>query len=91
MTEGPLIYVISEPEQLAFLPVGTVRVLVKTELDIIKERFRKRMRGNLPIPVEQMLERKHGQFDQGTYDYVHDGAKGDPQELCSFLNLHFAR
>ena len=58
-----LIYVISEPEHAALLPEGAVRILVSADLDTIKKRFQQRMRGNLPAPVAQMLERKHGMFD----------------------------
>ena len=64
-----LIYVISEPEHAALLPEGAVRILVSADLDTIKTRFQQRMRGNLPAPVAQMLERKHGMFDDGVYDY----------------------
>ncbi len=80
-----LIYVISEPEQLELLPEDAVRILVKADLDTIKARFRTRMRGNLPAPVEKMLERKHGMFDSGTYDYVFDGVSGDVSALCAAL------
>lgn len=73
-----LIYVISEPE-------GAVRILVRADLDSIKERFRLRMRGNLPAPVEKMLESKHGMFDSGDYDYCFDGVKGNAAELCDAL------
>ena len=80
-----IIYVISEPDQLALLPEGAVRILVKTDLDIIKERFKTRMHGHLPEPVEKMLERKHGMFDEGTYDFCFDGAAGDASELYEAL------
>ncbi len=80
-----VIYVISEPELTALLPEGAVRVLVKADLDTIKERFRARMRGTLPPPVEQMLERKHGMFDDGRYDYVFDGVSGDAAALCAAI------
>ncbi len=83
---GPdLIYVISEPEQLRLLPEGAVRILVTADLDTIKARFRARMRGNLPEPVARMLERNHGIFDDGAYDYRYDGAAGDPAALCREL------
>ena len=80
-----LIYVISEAEQLSLLPDGAVRILVYADLDTIKERFRARMRGNLPTPVAQMLERKHGVFDAGTYDYRFDGVNGNAAALCAEL------
>ncbi len=80
-----LIYVITEPEHMAFLPEGAVRILVYADLDTIKERFRARMRGNLPAPVEKMLEMKHGIFDDGAYDFRYDGVNGDAAELCRML------
>ena len=80
-----LIYVISEPEHAALLPEGAVRILVSADLDTIKQRFQKRMRGNLPAPVAQMLERKHGMFDDGVYDYRYDGVSGDAKDLCEAL------
>ena len=67
LTGENLIYVISEQEHLAFLPEGSITILVTAELDTIKERFRARMRGSLPAPVEAMLEKKHGMFDGGEY------------------------
>ena len=82
VTGENIIYVISEKEHINFLPDGAVRILVKADIDTIKERFRKRMHGNLPVPVEQMLERKHGMFDNGIYDYQFDGKSGDFSEIC---------
>ncbi len=43
------------------------------------------MRGHLPAPVEQMLERKHGLFDSEPVDYRYDGVNGDPAALCAAL------
>ena len=82
-----IIYVISEPEHLDLLPDGAVRILVSADIDTIKERFRARMHGNLPAPVEQMLEKKHGIFDDGVYDYHFDGAGGDAAAFCETLTL----
>lgn len=82
---GNLFYVITEPEQLAFLPDGAVKILVKADLDTIKERFKARMHGTLPPPVAQMLEKKHGIFDDGDYAYTFDGVNGDADELCERL------
>ena len=76
-----VIYVISEKEHISFLPDGSIRILVKADMDTIKERFKTRMHGNLPAPVEQMLERKHGMFDNGVYDYQFDGMSGDPAAI----------
>ena len=83
LTGDHVIYVISEQEHLDLLPEGAVRILVTAEIDTIKERFKARMRGNLPAPVEQMLVRKHGMFDGGAYDYRFDGGSGDPAEICA--------
>ena len=80
-----VIYVISEKEHVALLPDGAIRILVKADIDTIKERFRARMHGNLSTPVEQMLERKHGMFDNGIYDYQFDGKSGEPSEICDMI------
>ncbi len=80
-----IIYVISEPDHVPLLPDGAVRVLVSADMDTIKERFRARMHGNLPAPVAAMLEKKHGMFDSGSYDYHFDGVNGDPASLCEAL------
>ena len=55
------------------------------DLETIKERFTARMHGNLPAPVALMLERKHGMFDSGEYDYRFDGATGDAKSFCEGL------
>ncbi len=80
-----IIYVISEQEHTAFLPDGAVRILVSADLDTIRERFKARMRGDLPAPVARMLERKHGMFDAGSYDFRFDGVHGDAGVLCEAL------
>ena len=80
-----IIYVISDPEHVKLLPDGAIRILVTADLETIKERFRARMRGNLPAPVALMLERKHGMFDSGEYDYRFDGATGDAEAFCEVL------
>lgn len=85
VTGETIIYVISEKEHLEFLPDGAVRILVKADLDTIKERFKRRMHGNLPAPVEQMLVRKHGMFDGETVDYHFDGVSGDASEICRYI------
>lgn len=58
-----VIYIITEKEHLSLLPEGTFKIVVTSELKTIKERFRERMRGNLPVAVEKMLESKHGLYD----------------------------
>ena len=68
LTGENIIYVISEKEHLPLLPDGTFRILVTADLELIKSRFAKRMRGNLPAPVAAMLEKKHGCFDAEPHD-----------------------
>ena len=80
-----IIYVISEPEHIKLLPDGAIKILVSADIDTIKERFKARMHGKLPLPVEQMLEKKHGLFDGGVYDYYFDGVNGDAADLCDTL------
>ena len=76
VTGEHVIYVISEKEHLVLLPEGAVRVLVTADLELILERFSARMRGTLPPPVRQMLERKHGVFDSCSYDFhIHNSEK----------------
>ena len=85
LTGDTVLYVISEQEQVKFLPEGAVRILVKADLEDIKERFKARMRGNLPAPVAQMLERKHGCFDDGEYAYTFDSSHADMLAFCDRL------
>ena len=44
------------------------------------------MHVNLPQPVAQMLEKKHGMFDSGDYDFRYDGVDGDTDEICKLLS-----
>lgn len=85
MSVDHVIYVISEPEHIGLLPDGAIKILVSADLDTIKERFKARMRGDLPAQVSRMLEKKHGMFDRWTYDYHYDGANGDAAALCAAL------
>ena len=89
VTGENVIYVISEKEHISLLPDGSISILVKADIDTIKERFKTRMHGNLPAPVEQMLERKHGMFDNGLYDYQFDGVSGDPSAICDIIKERF--
>lgn len=63
VSEENVIYLITEKEHLSLLPEGAVKIVLTADLEVIKERFRARMRGSLPIAVEKMLESKHGMFD----------------------------
>jgi len=64
-----MIYVVAEKELLKLIPQGAARILVTADIETIKSRFAVRLGGNLPKPVADMLERKHGCFDSEPYDY----------------------
>ena len=83
-----IIYVISEREHIRLLPAGAKKILVSADLDTIKERFRERMHGNLPAPVELMLVKKHGMFDNEPVDFKYDGVNGNVYMLCESLEVN---
>lgn len=78
-----IIYVISEKEHLPLLPDGAFRILVTADLDVIKNRFAQRMRGNLPAPVAAMLENKHGCFDDEPCDIHVISGSDNLDIICS--------
>ena len=82
-----LIFVISEKEHIDLLPEGAFRILLTADLDVIKERFKDRMRGFLPPPVEKMLERNHGTFDSVKCDFCFESGKYDINSVLESLNL----
>lgn len=82
-TGETVIYVISEPEHLEFLPQNCVRVLVTAPLEEICRRFAKRTGGRLPDPVRAMLERRHGCFDQVPCDLHLVSGEGSVQDNCA--------
>ena len=82
-----IVYVISEKEHLPLLPEGTLRILVTADLDTIKSRFAQRMRGNLPIPVVAMLEKKHGCFDDVPHDIHVISGETDLDEVCKRITM----
>ena len=82
-----VIYLITEKEHLSFLPEGTYKIVLTADLDTIKERFKKRMRGNLPAPVEKMLETKHGLYDDLKCDLRLESGY-DINTVLSSLNLN---
>lgn len=80
-----IIYVISEKEHLPLLPEKAFRILVTADLELIKERFALRMRGNLPAPVAVMLEKKHGCFDHESHDIHLKSDRVDLDEVCASI------
>lgn len=63
VTGENIIYLITEKEHTGLLPEGAFKIVLTAELEVIKERFKERMRGNLPLPLEKMLESKHGMYN----------------------------
>ena len=81
-----IIYLITEKEHLQLLPEGAFRIVLTAELEVIKERFKERMRGNLPMPLEKMLESKHGMYDNLQCHLKLDAAY-DIEKVIDALNL----
>ena len=80
-------YLITEKEHLSLLHEGTYKIVLTANLDTIKERFKSRMHGNLPAPVEKMLESKHGLYDDLHCDLrLHSGY--DTNIVLSALKLN---
>ena len=50
-----------------------MKIVLLADIETIKERFKERMRGNLPVPLEKMLEAKHGVYDNIPCDMRLDG------------------
>lgn len=87
-TTDIIIYIISEKEHLQLLPEHTVRVLVTADLNIIKERFAKRMNGVLPDPIAAMLDKKHGSFNNEKYDLHIVNVNENISDICNkIINL----
>jgi len=63
VTGDNVIYLITEKEHIKLLPEGAFTIVLTADIEVIKERFKERMHGNLPLPVEKMLEAKHGMYD----------------------------
>jgi nicotinamide riboside kinase len=82
-----IVYVISEKEHLSLLPEGALRILVTADLELIKSRFAKRMRGNLPAPVAAMLENKHGCFDAEPHDIHVVSGETDLDAVVAQINV----
>ena len=81
-----IIYLITEKEHIQLLPEGAFRIVLSAELEVIKERFKARMRGNLPMPVEKMLEAKHGMYDSLDCNLKLDG-NYNIEDVLSALSL----
>ena len=85
VTGDNVIYLITEKEHLNLLPEGTFKIVLTAELKVIKERFKERMRGNLPLPLEKMLEAKHVMYDNLDCNIKLD-SNYDIDEIMGILN-----
>ena len=65
-----IIFVTSEVDDLKLLNDSTLKVLFVASLDTIKSRFKQRLNGILPLPVERMLEKKYEMFLNEQYDIL---------------------
>ena len=83
-----ILYVISEPEHLALLPEGALRVLVTADLELIRSRFAQRIKGNLQAAASAMLERKHGCFDHERHHIHVISGETDPDTVWNQI-LHW--
>ena len=81
-----IIYLITEKEHIQLLPEGTFKIVLTAELETIKSRFKERMKGNLPMPLEKMLEAKHGMYDNMECNLKLD-ATYDIEEMFGALSL----
>jgi hypothetical protein len=72
--ENMLIYVITEKEHLNKLSSldGVKKIKFTASLEVIKERFKLRMRGNLPLPIEKKLEMQFKEWEKEDGDLIID-------------------
>ena len=82
-----IIYIITEKEHIQLLPEGAFKIVLTEELNVIKARFKERMRGNLPMPVEKMLEAKHGMYDALDCNIKLDG-NYNIEDVLNALAMH---
>ena len=86
VTGENVIYLITETEHLKLLPDGAFKIVLTADIEVIKERFKARMKGVLPPPVEKMLEQKHGTYDNLECSLKLDG-NYNINEIFDKLNL----
>lgn len=79
-----ILFVVAEEELIHLVPKTVTRILLTADLNTIKKRFSVRFKGNLPKPIEQMLERKHGMFDQYESDLRFEGDQ-DIEEIVKSI------
>lgn len=83
-----VIYIITEKEQLNRISTieGSHKVKFTASLDTIKSRFAQRMRGNLPQPIEKMLEKQYAEWESLAGDINIDTTENnDVEELARMI------
>lgn len=77
-----IVFLITEKDDLKFLPDNAILVHCTAPIAVIKERFAQRMHGNMPPQVTMMLERKHGMFDDVPTAFTYDTTQTDIHIIC---------
>lgn len=82
-----VIYVITEPKELERLPqdASMKKVRFTAEVDHIKDRFKKRMHGQLPPPVEKMIQKQMESFQDLRADLVLNTSEETPEVMVEKL------
>lgn len=82
-----IIYLITEKAQLDKVSTieGALKVKFTASLDVIKTRFAQRMHGNLPQPVEKMLERQYEEWKSVEGDMTVDTTENNAEEIARLI------
>lgn len=83
LSSKSIIYIITDKDIIKRLQSFDKAIFVKftANLDTIKERFAKRMNGNLPNPLEKMLERQLKDWEGISSDLCVDTSSTEAAEL----------
>ncbi|HBT18693.1 MAG TPA: hypothetical protein DEA52_01400 [Clostridiaceae bacterium] len=78
---------ITEPKELERLPqdASMKKVRFTAEVDHIKDRFKKRMHGQLPPPVEKMIQKQVESFQDLKADLVLNTSEETPEVMVEKL------
>lgn len=77
-----VIYIITEKNMVSRIQGFNNTTFIKftAEYDVVKERFARRMNGNLPKPLEKMLEKQLGEWENVGCDLCIDTTKSEIEE-----------
>lgn len=91
-TEETMIFVCTEKElyQRFTLQSGMHTVRFTAETEEIKKRFAERMRGNLPKPLEMMLEKQIVSWEDAECTMLVDSSKESPEEAAKRILAVFS-